>query len=234
MHLILFDIDGTLFRGEGVGSLALKRAFEDVFGVAAVENQDLRAVPFNGRSDPAIVADMAAMLGIESDVFREASDRFREVYLERLREVVEVSNRKRLLPGASDLIPQLHDHSRVALGLLTGNIEAGARIKLGAFDFNRFFPFGGFGDDGVERPVLARRAHERGEAHHVRRFDTARVLVVGDTVHDVTAARTNGFAAVGVETGGVPAEAMLSAGAEAVFAGLDGAFPEWLMTRILS
>jgi len=232
VHLLLFDIDGTLFRGEGVGSVALKRAFEDVFGVAAVENGALKGIPFNGRSDPAIIADMAAALGIEAEAFTDATGRFRESYLAHLTERVAESTRKRLLPGAAELIPRLHEDPRVALGLLTGNIEAGARIKLGAFDFNRFFPFGGFGDDGVDRTVLARCARERGEEHHRRRFEPVSVLVVGDTVHDVAAARANGFTAVGVETGGVASDAMLAAGAAAVFPGLDGDFPGWLEARM--
>jgi phosphoglycolate phosphatase-like HAD superfamily hydrolase len=121
----------------------------------------------------------------------------------------------------------------VRQGLLTGNVEEGARRKLEPFDLNRFFPFGGFGDDIHDRREIAAQAHVRGVEHAGTAVPPERVAVIGDTVHDVTAARAHGFLAVAVETGGVASDELAAAGADVVFSDLaaDGGLVAWLDRR---
>ncbi len=233
MHLILFDIDGTLIRGRGFGRRALERAFHDLFGVAAEDNPALKSVPFAGNSDPRIIAEMARVLGIPPEVLRPRLGEFETAYLAHLRITVAESDSKEPCPGVPDLLESLHGHPRLLLGLLTGNVERGARIKLEPFGFNRYFPFGGFGSDADDRAVMALRARERAEALAARPFTPADVLVVGDTSADVAAGRVHGFLTAGVATGSTGMEALRAAGATAVFEDLSTGrgFEGWLLDR---
>ena len=103
------------------------------------------------------------------------------------------------------------------LGLLTGNLEAGARAKLAPFDLNRFFPTGGYGSDAMDRGEIARIAHRRAEEHYARGFPADRVVVLGDTPADVACARANAFHAVLVGTGTDPAEELHASGPDLYF-----------------
>ncbi len=89
----------------------------------------------------------------------------------------------------------------MTLGLLTGNLEPGARLKLAPPDYNRYFPFGAFGSDSADRYELPKVAVDRALAHTGRRFAGKSIVIVGDSVHDVACGRTLGVRAVGVATG---------------------------------
>ncbi len=234
MHLILFDVDGTLIKGQGLGRMALERAFAEVHRVDAVDHPAVRTVHFAGNSDPFILADMARVLGVADADHRSRLAELEAAYIRHLRRTVAGSTAKAVCPGVPDLLERLSAHPRLALGLLTGNMEAGARVKLDAFDLNRFFPFGGFGGDGDTRAEMALKARERAEAWTGGGlFAPADVLVVGDTVHDVAAGRENGFLTAAVATGWAPAEALRDAGPDALFPDLTPAhgFLDWLDAR---
>ena len=121
----------------------------------------------------------------------------------------------------------------VSLGLLTGNLERGARIKLDPFGLNSYFPFGGFGSDHEDRAALAARALEIARARSGHLIGPERVLVIGDTEHDIAAGLKNEFLAVGVTTGFGSRESMVTAGAHAVFETLapEHGFEPWLRER---
>jgi len=233
MHLILFDVDGTLIKGHGMGRIALERAFAEVHGVPAEDNPAVRTVLFAGNSDPYILADMARVLEVAAAAFNERADELEAAYVRHLRRTVVQAETLAPCPGVAELLPRLAAHPLIALGLLTGNIEAGARVKLDRFDLNRFFPFGGFGGDGRDRPEMARAAVTRAEQAAGCRFAPEDVLVVGDTIYDVAAGRENGYLTAGVGTGPVSLEAMRAAGATKVFEDLTPrhGFEEWLRHR---
>lgn len=233
MHLILFDIDGTLIRGRGFGRRALERAFRDLFGVDAEDNPVLKSVPFAGNSDPRIIAAMARVLGIAPDALKPRLGEFETAYLKHLRVTVAESDTKAPCSGVPEILESLHADPRFVLGLLTGNVERGARIKLEPFGFNRYFPFGGFGSDDDERSIMARHALLRAEARARVRFAPRDVLVIGDTAADVAAGRANDFLTVGVATGSTTLDGLRDAGATAVFADLSAAhgFESWLLNR---
>jgi phosphoglycolate phosphatase-like HAD superfamily hydrolase len=120
--------------------------------------------------------------------------------------------RRRLLPGVRGLLDALAARPDVHLGLVTGNVEAGARAKLAPFGLNAFFRTGGFGSDHADRREVARHAAERVALHAGISLEASRVVVVGDTELDVDCARANGFRAVAVLSGWSTEELLRQAG----------------------
>jgi phosphoglycolate phosphatase-like HAD superfamily hydrolase len=156
MKLLLFDIDGTLIRGRGAGRRSLGRAFAQVFGVADIEAA-MDRVEFNGRTDPQIIRRRPRRRDRRSRP-RPALARARHLP-EHLRGLAGEPGGP-TLPRLSEL-DRLVDRPGIALGLLTGNIEPGARIKLEPFGMNRYFADGGYGSDHEERPTIAAIARQK-------------------------------------------------------------------------
>jgi len=233
MHLILFDIDGTLINGKGMGRLALERAFAEVFDKHAAQHPEIGDVHIAGSTDQVIVGNMARLYGIDEPIFRSRYAEFEAAYLRHLRITVADSDGKRPCPGIPELLERLHNHPRIQLALLTGNLEPGARIKLEPFDLNRYFSLGGFGSDGHDRGDMARLAWRRAKTTTGVEIAAEHVAVVGDTVYDVGAGRANGFLAVGVGTGWASREVLEEAGADVVFDDLSPrhGFETWLAER---
>lgn len=197
MVIILFDIDGTLVNTGGAGSASLLGAFSAEFQVAQPTK-----VQFSGRTDRAIANDMFRVHGIEES--DENWLRLRAGYLRRLPDQL-----KRLpgviLPGVSELLARLTACERVTLGLLTGNIREGARIKLGHFSLFDYFAFGGFGDAHCDRDEVARDALAAAEQHLDSKPNGDQVWVIGDTPLDIRCARAIGARVAAVATGVHPA-----------------------------
>ena len=230
MHLLLFDVDGTLVRGGGLGRRAMEAAFRDVFGVDVSARPEARRVRFAGSSDRRIFAEMAAALGLSEAQRNTRWDELTAEYLRRLETLVAESPEHEPCPGVDSLLQRLHAEPRIHLALLTGNFERGARIKIARFGWNRYFPFGAFAEDGESRADMARRALALAEAKSGHRFSPDHVMVVGDTRYDVEAGRAHGFVTVGVGTGPVPRETVLEAGPDAFFEDLtpEHGFEEWV------
>jgi phosphoglycolate phosphatase len=211
--LLLFDIDGTLVLTGGAGLRAMTRACEDIVGHADA----LDGIPVAGRTDWIILHDSLARLGrqLDQDLFHQLRDR----YVTYLREEITQPGKgfNGALPGVADLLDALHPRQDVFLGLLTGNFEAGARIKLERFDLWRYFRCGAYGDDAADRNHLVPVAIERAAACGVPPIAPVDVLVVGDTPHDVACAKAAGATAVGVATGGYTADELRACGAAMVF-----------------
>lgn len=233
MHLVLFDIDGTLVRGGGIGTAALLRAYQEIFARDPADHPAVRKVFIAGSTDTRILREMARAFTIPDDEFESARSRLIASYLGHLQDRVDAVTEYRLLPGLPEVLERLAAREDVVLGLLTGNLEAGARIKLGRFDLNRFFRFGGFGDDHHERHGMAEIAWERAEAITGDRVPPDRVVVVGDTEHDVHSTRPHGFLSAAVLTGWAGRDALLASEPTAVFEDLTPAhgFETWLAER---
>jgi len=216
-RLVLFDIDGTLVLTGRAGMRAMNRACEETVGHADA----LKGVAVAGRTDWIILHDVMANHGLSFGADR--LEELRRLYVTHLAEEIVHPGEgvKDVMPGIRELLGRLHARSDVALGLLTGNFEDGARIKLEYFDLWRYFPVGAFGGDSADRndlvPVALRRARERGLAD----VPPSRVLVVGDTPHDVACAHAVGARAVAVATGGYDVDRLRETGADHVFKDLS-------------
>jgi phosphoglycolate phosphatase-like HAD superfamily hydrolase len=194
MHVCLFDIDGTLINSMGAGKAAMEAALADEFGVPRL----LDGVPYSGRTDRAIGRDLLRVHGIDDSP--AMWDRLARAYLKRLPGSL-ARHRGRVLPGIGQLLSQLGKRDDVVLGLLTGNIEAGARAKLGHFNLFHHFVFGAYGDLHCDRNEVARAALAATRTHLNRAPDLERIWVVGDTPLDVRCGRAIGAKVVAVGTG---------------------------------
>jgi len=210
MKLLLFDVDATLILTGGAGIHALNRAFQELYNIQTA----MQDVAPHGKTDPAIVREvLCKRFGID-----RADDRtvaaILEAYVRYLQDEVENSNKYEVLPGIIEILEGLQLRNDVLLGLATGNIETGARIKLRRGNLNRFFSFGGFGSDSEDRAGLVRRAAEKAVAHGGEPVRNEDVYVIGDTPRDIEAGREAGFRTVGVATGYYSVDQLFAAGAE--------------------
>lgn len=217
VRLLLFDVDGTLIRCGAQVRPILSGVLTEVFGTCG----DMEGFEFSGKTDQQIVLELLGAAGLPPERVRPGIARVRELYLERLERGLD-RGLMQLLPGVGELLAELAARRDVALGLLTGNWEGGARIKLARFELDRYFAFGAFGEDGVERPELLPVALERAFRATGRRFAPEEALIVGDSVRDVDCARAHGVPVWGVTTGWTPAERLAAAGADRVVASLAG------------
>jgi len=196
MLICLFDIDGTLLASGGAGKAALESAFEHEFGAPVRIH-----IPYSGRTDRAIIRDLFRAHDIPETT--ENAERILRAYLRRLPESLK-RNQGRVLPGIHDLLQALRGKEKVKVGLLTGNVRAGAETKLGHFGLFEHFSFGGFGDLHFERDDVAREALSHVHLHVGPHILPDQVWVIGDTPHDVTCARAIGARVVAVATGSHP------------------------------
>jgi phosphoglycolate phosphatase len=215
MKLVLFDIDGTLLTcGPQVRPL-FASALVEVFGTAG----EVDAFDFTGRTDPGIVLDLITGAGLPEKLVRERLPRMRSFYTERLD--CELDRRGMvLLPGVEEILDRLAGRGDVVTALLTGNWEPGAKAKLSRFDLGRYFAFGAFGCDGVDRSELPPVALDRAERATGRRFRPEDVLIVGDSLHDVSCAHAHGISCLAVGTGRTPETVLQAAGADWVIGDL--------------
>jgi len=227
--LVLFDIDGTLVLTGGAGIRAMNRACEELVG----HPHALAGIPVAGRTDRIILTDVVARAGHALD--DGLLERLRDRYISHLRDEIERPGRtqsfeslgarggvKAVMPGIRELLDVLEQRDDVFLGLLTGNFQAGARIKLEHFDLWRYFRCGAYGDDAADRNELVPFALERARRCGLPDLAPEHILVVGDTPHDVACARAVGATPVGVATGGFTVEQLRDSGADIVFQDLSG------------
>jgi phosphoglycolate phosphatase-like HAD superfamily hydrolase len=216
--LYLFDIDGTLLHARRSGRTAFDAVFAAQHGIADA----CEGMKFGGKTDPALIDEQfVARFGRPASA-RER-DAFLDAYLPLLRQGL-AANGVEVIAGVAEALAWLAARHDVLVGVATGNVRAGAEAKLAAAGLHGYFCLGGYGSDSHVRAELVAAAIARGRERAALR----EVVVVGDTVHDIAAARTCGAIACAVATGSDPAEAL--AGADAVFASL-AELPAWHAAR---
>lgn len=197
MNVCLFDIDGTLLSSGGAGKAAMETALLAEFGLDGIRAQ----VPYSGRTDRAIGRDLLRLHDLGESVHNW--QRLLSHYLRLLPDCL-TKHRGQVLPGIAALLEHLRRRGDVALGLLTGNVRDGARLKLGHYQLFHYFAFGGFGDQHFDRDHVATEALLAARDHLEGSLTPDQIWVIGDTPLDVKCARAIGARVAAVATGWHP------------------------------
>lgn len=213
MRLALFDIDGTLLSARGAGRRALGRALVDVYGTAGpIDTYD-----FHGGTDPQIVRDLLTAAGLAAAEIAGREARLFARYVECLEAEIGDGRAVTLYPGVAAVVEALTAVDACLVGLLTGNIEVGARIKLEPTGLSPCFRFGAYGSDDADRTRLPAVAARRAEALVGRPFRGPDMVVIGDTPRDVACGRAAGAVVIAVATGRHTVDDLVQCGADHVF-----------------
>jgi len=213
MKFLLWDIDGTLLSSGGAGTRAMDLAFEEIFSV----KDAFKGIRMSGKTDPEIMKEALIRHSIAPD---GKLPLLMDTYVKHLK--LEISNpNKMLMPGIEEALKALLLTEGFRLGLLTGNIERGARIKLSAFALNGFFPVGAFGSDDEDRNKLLPIAVKRFNSLYGADLPFKDCVVIGDTPRDIACAKPYGAHAVCVATGKYSEDELRAAGADMAFGDLS-------------
>lgn len=202
MRLILFDIDGTLLSAQGSGRAAKALAMREIYGTdAGVQNH-----PFGGKTDWQILEELLLGEGLSSEQIMATMPAYQDAFARHMADVI-TQFEVRAYPGALELVHYVRQNPELLAGIVTGNTAATTPIKLraGGFDPN-WFVAGAYGSESNDRRDLPRLALQRAEAYSKQTLKAEEVIVIGDTVNDIVAARALGAIAVGVLTGFEEAE----------------------------
>lgn len=207
--LVLWDIDNTLLYTGGAGSVGMRLAFRDLYGV----DDAFGKVEFSGRTDTAIFRDCARMHGLDEAQLDAEQARFVDAYIPHLAAAL-IETRGTLMPGVATVLEALSARDDVMQALGTGNFRRGGELKLRHYGIDHHFPDlpGGFGEDSESRDEMIGAAISRAVGR-LRDGTRPRVVVIGDTPHDVTAARANGAYALAVATGRNSVDELTACGA---------------------
>lgn len=216
---VLFDIDGTLIITGGAGAASWRLAFDELYGIPA----DIGQFTDTGMTDPDVGRKTFEAVMHRAPERKEIT-RLLERRLFYLHQTVEESEGYRVLAGVEELLPKLIDDGYL-LGIVTGNLEAAAHIKLHRARMNRFFSFGGYGSDATDRGELTRIALRRATLVYGETVTPEQAIAVGDTPNDVEGAHAAGMKCVGVGSHHFNVEQLHEAGADYVIATLEEALP---------
>ena len=223
-RLILFDIDGTLISADGAGKRAVRDALTEVFGTTGA----IGGYSFAGRTDPEIVRHLLGGAGLSDEEIDAGLPRLWERYVAGLeREIRRVD--VRALPGVPALLDRVEaEGGEVVLGVLTGNLREGARIKVEAagIEFDRF-RVGAFGSDHASRPELPAIAVRRAEEATGVRFAGKEIVIVGDTPLDVECGAHLGVRTIATATGTYSLDALADACPDHLFPDLADVEAVW-------
>jgi phosphoglycolate phosphatase-like HAD superfamily hydrolase len=202
-RLVLFDIDGTILTDRGASRSAFADALAAVYGYRG----DLSRYDFSGRTDPQIAHMVLRDAGHAAHDIESALPRLWDRYLDGLAKNA-TPERVQVMPGIRELLARLASHDDVVLALLTGNLEQGARLKLGGPGLNHYFAFGAFGSDSADRTDLPPIAMRRASEHLGCEFGGADVVIIGDSVYDVRCGVPYQATTIAVASGKTTAETL--------------------------
>jgi len=210
--LVLFDIDGTLITAGGAGTRSMNFAFKELFGI----EEAFRNISMAGKTDIEIIKEGFTMHGITN--WDRNVGTMKNMYLQFL--ATEIDNpQRRLHPGILTAIEVLQNNG-IPLGLLTGNLEQGAQIKLGACGIYNYFLDGAFGSDHEDRDMLLPIAIQKFSARGFD-FDLRECIIIGDTPRDVQCAKIHDAQCIAVATGPYSKEDLRHSGADMVLDSLE-------------
>jgi phosphoglycolate phosphatase len=203
--LLLFDIDGTLLRAEGATLKAINRTFRELFGV----QQIIEVGSLIGATDYGIFKNTAKKL-LGRQLLDNELKAVEKRYLELLPGELAIAN-FHIKPGIEELLLLLSAKKDIILGVETGNLEAGAFMKLKRGEIDRYFKIGGFGSDSENRVQIIRKAIERASRLNGGAVKPENIFVIGDSPNDIKAGKEAGAVTIGVGTGLLSKEEVLAA-----------------------
>src|SRR3989338_416862 len=204
--VFLWDIDGTLLLTGGAGGLAFENVFFELYGVKDIWSK----IEPDGRTDDSILEEIYFNRFRQMPTLDEKKQ-IEELYSIKLPEALKTATRFRLMPRVPEVLKYLHSLAHVSMGLATGNYERAAHHKLVRAGLRSYFDYGGYGSDSADREVLTRLALTR--ATQYLKTSPKKVIVVGDTIHDVRCGLAIGAKTLAVCTGRTKAETLKDAGA---------------------
>jgi phosphoglycolate phosphatase-like HAD superfamily hydrolase len=213
MRLFLFDIDGTLIYAHKAGRTCLLRAMQEVFGTTGAEGQ----YDWRGKTDPQIVRDLLCGAGVAESVIEARLNACFATYADYLEAMIDNGHPVDVYPGVREVLAALSARADCLVGLLTGNVEAGARLKLKPTGLLPHFKVAAYGSDDSDRRKLPAIAKERAQALIGRPIPFSRLVVIGDTPLDIDCARAAGARAVAVATGHHPLEGLAAHSPDLLF-----------------
>lgn len=207
MHLVLFDIDGTLLTGKGIGREATRRAMLDIFGTCG----KLETHQFGGKTDWYTLAEVLADEGFTAERIGQRMADYEPALAFHMSALI-AEYHVYALPGALETVAHLRTRADALLGIVTGNVSLTVPVKLRAAGFDpAWFPIGAYGSEAIERDDLPALALERAIRFSGWPFTPADVTIIGDTEADIACARALGARAVAVATGFATREVLQAA-----------------------
>lgn len=196
-RLVLFDIDETMISSDGAGRRAFARVLEREYAIP----EEIGHINMSGKTDPQILKEIFEYAEKPHLHSEETLAKFYKHYLEVLKEEVQLSKTYIIHPGIPALLERLAAQDETYLALVTGNIEAGARMKLDRVKLNEYFPIGAYGSDSADRLDLPEIAVKRANEYFDLDFSKDEVVVIGDSVNDILCAKHYGAKCIAVNTG---------------------------------
>lgn len=199
-RLLLFDIDGTLIDTNSAGKHALEHAFMKIL------RRDISRLSYSlcGRTDTAIIKDIINQLGLKYT--ENLGKSILKYYIKFLPHKLKAAKNARIFKGVKEVLFKIKRNEKLFLALLTGNIRKGAFIKLDFFGLGDFFKIGAFGDDDIKRENLVPIAIKRANQYFKQNFYKEEILIIGDAIGDIKAAKANNIDILCVSTGLTPKE----------------------------
>ena len=201
---VLFDIDGTILNAGAAGRKAFMQAAQEVFGFTGT----MQKVDFQGRTDRYILEESFKNSPLRPEELNLKLGLMKKSYTEALK-ITIYQYETVLFPGIREGLNELYKNPNIILGLLTGNFMESAFIKLARFKLDKFFHLGAYGEDAINRSELPPIAQKRILENKGLYIDFSRMIIIGDTVHDIECAKTSGAVSISVGTGLTPKEALL-------------------------
>jgi phosphoglycolate phosphatase-like HAD superfamily hydrolase len=218
-RILLFDIDGTLLSMGGAAREAFTRALSEASG-RPVRSE---GTSFVGKTDPQIARELLTGHGVNGADLEPAIHETIRLYLRYFERDLPAAREARLLPGVAPLLDALAGRPGMRTALLTGNVEAGARLKLGYFGIEGRFDFdlSAFGSDDADRYRLPAIALDKARRRIAPSVDGRQLVIIGDSEHDVLCGRSVGARSVAVATGWTPAAVLRALGPDHLLADLS-------------
>ncbi len=210
--MLLFDIDGTLIYSGGAGTRSIDKAFLKKYGL----KDAMKGISPDGKTDPLIIEEVfIKKLNRKPD--KKEIEEVLGIYLENLEREIDNPGYK-IFEGVQEFLEWTEKKEKFLLGLQTGNLEQGAKIKLKPSSLLKYFKFGGYASDSWERSEILKKAYEKGKKIAEREnFKISDIYVIGDTPRDIEAARKVSFKSIGMAVFHFSKEELLKEGADFVF-----------------